>query len=144
MNKRKLVRDFVKSIDKDFKISFVNTFEVDIPEEHIYATFLRNPELDKIYLDFLENEFGEKFNMFLMSLLHEIGHIMTYDDDLNDARDIFYGMLKLNFDEDKSDITEYNNLYFKIPMEYEATYWGVQYYRNNREKCDRLIKMLGV
>ena len=79
-----------------------------------------------------------------MSLLHEIGHIMTYDDDLDDTRDILYGVLKLNYKEGKSDITEYNNMYFKIPMEYDATYWGVQYYRNNKEKCDKLIRMLGV
>ena len=36
MLKKDLIRKFVKSIDKDFKVSFTDTFEVDIPEEHIY------------------------------------------------------------------------------------------------------------
>ena len=35
MFKKYLVRNFVKNIDKDFRISFTDTFEVDIPEEHI-------------------------------------------------------------------------------------------------------------
>ena len=79
IKQKRLVRNFVRDIDPDFKVSFTNTFEVDIFDEHIYATFHKNPDLDRMFLDFLEEEFGIKINMFLISLLHEIGHIMTYD-----------------------------------------------------------------
>lgn len=144
MLKKDLIRKFVKSIDKDFKVSFTDTFEVDIPEEHIYITFDHDKELDKMYDDFLYEQFGKRYNVFLMSLLHEVGHIMTYEDELEEGRDIIYGLLKLNYEEGKSDVAEYNHKYFLIPMEFEATSWGVWYYENHKEQCDKLIRKLGV
>ena len=117
---------------------------MDIPEEHIYITFDHDKELDKMYDDFLYEQFGKRYNVFLMSLLHEVGHIMTYEDELEEGRDIIYGLLKLNYEEGKSDVAEYNHEYFLIPMEFEATSWGVWYYENHKEQCDELIKKLGV
>ena len=48
------------------------------------------------------------------------------------------------FDEGKSDVAEYNHHYFLIPMEFEATAWGVEYYESHKEECDELIRKLGV
>lgn len=144
MNREDLVRDFVKSIDEDFEISFEDTFEVDIFDEHIFATFDKDEELDKMFLDFLQKEFGVQINMFMISLLHEIGHIMTYDDELDDDRTLTYGVLKCLYEEGKSSVEKYNDMYFRIPAEYEATAWGVQYYLENKEKCDKLIERVGV
>ena len=144
MKNKRLVRDFVKSINKDFKISFEEVFEVDIQEEHIYATFDKHKDIDDMFLNFIKDEFGTDCgNIFLASLLHEIGHIMTYDDDMDEDRDIQYGLLQLAYEED-NDVLKYNNMYFRIPAEYNATYWGIQYYRNNKEKCDKLIKCLNL
>ena len=39
-------------------------------------------------------------------------------------------------------IEEYNDMYFHIPAEFEATAWGVQYYLKNKEKCDKLVRIL--
>lgn len=144
MLKKDLIRKFVKRIDKDFKVSFGDTFEVDIPEEHVYVTFDHAEELDKMYDDFLYEQFGKRYNVFLMSLLHEVGHIMTYEDELEDDRALRYGLLKMVFDEGKSDVAEYNHHYFLIPMEFEATAWGVEYYESHKEECDELIRKLGV
>ena len=144
MFKKYLVRHFVKNINKDFRVSFADTFEVDIPEEHIYITFNYDKELDQMYDDFLYEQFGKRYNIFLLSLLHEVGHIITYEDELEEDRDIIYGLLKLDYEEGKSDIAEYNHKYFLIPMEFEATCWAVEYYENHKEKCDKLIKRLGM
>ena len=67
---------------------------------------------------------------------------MTYDDDMNDDRSVVYGLLKVQFDEGKANIEEYNDMYFHIPAEFEATAWGVQYYLENKEKCDKLVRIL--
>lgn len=144
MNREDLVRDFVKSIDEDFEISFEDTFEVDIFDEHIFATFNKDEKLDKMFLNFLQKEFGVQINMFMISLLHEIGHIMTYDDELDDDRTLTYGVLKCLYEEGKSSVEKYNDMYFRISAEYEATAWGVQYYLENKEKCDKLIEKVGV
>ena len=65
---------------------------------------------------------------------------MTYDDELDEDRTVMYEMLKCFYNEGKSSLQEYNNMYFRIPAEYEATAWGVQYYLNNKDKCDMIVK----
>ena len=140
--KKHYLRKFIREIDEDFKLSFGDAFEVDIPEEEIFATFNKDEEIDKIFLKFLKKEFNIEIDMFLISLLHEVGHIMTYDDDMNDDRSVVYGLLKVQFDEGKANIEEYNDMYFHIPAEFEATAWGVQYYLENKEKCDKLVRIL--
>ena len=140
--KKHYLRKFIREIDEDFKLSFGNAFEVDIPEEEIFVTFNKDEEIDKIFLKFLKKEFNIEMDMFLISLLHEVGHIMTYDDDMNDDRSVVYGLLKVQFDEGKANIEEYNDMYFHIPAEFEATTWGVQYYLENKEKCDKLVRIL--
>ena len=131
--KKHYLRKFIREIDEDFKLSFGDAFEVDIPEEEIFATFNKDEEIDKIFLKFLKKEFNIEMDMFLISLLHEVGHIMTYDDDMNDDRSVVYGLLKVQFDEGKANIEEYNDMYFHIPAEFEATDWGVKYYLENKE-----------
>ena len=142
--KKHYLRKFIREIDEDFKLSFGKAFEVDIPEEEIFVTFNKDEEIDKMFLKFLKKEFNIEMDMFLISLLHEVGHIMTYDDDMNDDRSMVYGLLKVQFDEGKANIKEYNDMYFHIPAEFEATAWGDQYYLENKEKCDKLVRILNI
>lgn len=88
MSKIKYVKDFVRNINPEYKVKYGNIFEVDIIEEKIFITFNKHQEEDTMVQEFIEKEFGKKYNTFLIGLLHEIGHIETYDEDLDEQRDI--------------------------------------------------------
>ena len=44
--KKHYLRKFIREIEEDFKLSFGDAFEVDIPEEEIFATFNKDEEID--------------------------------------------------------------------------------------------------
>ena len=138
------VRDFVKKIDSDYEVCEGNVFEVDIAQEEIFITFFDSKAEQETYLKFLKQEFGKDFNPFVISLLHEIGHIKTNDDKMLENRDFIYGLLKTNFNNRVSNIEEYNNMYFRIPAEYAATEWAVDYYNKNKEECEKLAKNISI
>lgn len=144
MSKIKLIKDFVKNINSDYRIKYGNVFEVDIPEEKIFITFQKHQKEDEMVQQFLEKEFGKRYNSFIIGLLHEIGHIETYEEELDDDRDMVYGLLKVAYEEGESSVEEFNDMYFRIPAEYNATYWGVQYYETHKKECEELIKKLNI
>ena len=75
-----------------------------------------------------------------MSVLHEIGHIATYTEDLNTEREFTYLLLQMKYEED--NFVEFNREYFKIPMEFLATEWAINFYKNNIEFCEKLANDL--
>ena len=104
---------------------------------------------DEAYNDFLKNEFNlDNPNIFVISLLHEIGHHMT-EDDFDDMDDIAIFVQKqrtlerlatAKSDEERK-IMEVD--YFKIPDEYAATAWAVDFYTNHRKECKKMVKKVG-
>ena len=79
-----------------------------------------------------------------MSILHEVGHIMTATDEIRDNRFLLDNIYSFLYSENAINELEYFNSYFDIPAEYDATLWGINYYIQNKEKCDKLAKQLGV
>lgn len=144
--KRKIdyIKDFVKNIDNDFEVYEGDTFEANVAQEEVYITFSDSKENQETYLKFLKQEFGKDFNPFVISLLHEVGHIKTNDEEMLEDRDLVYGLLKMDFYNGTSSIEEYNNMYFRIPAEYSATEWAVDYYNKNKEKCEKLAKNISI
>ena len=45
---------------------------------------------------FLEKEYGKRYNSFIIGLLHEVGHIETFEEDLDEERDFVYSLLKID------------------------------------------------
>ena len=100
------------------------------PEERIIQI---SNVVDEIELEgnkFLEKYLFEEFNfyiqrdkMFIFSLLHEIGHYFTFD--MNNY-DNYCKMLKTIPDDDYLE-------YRKIPEEYEADKWAIEFIKNNRD-----------
>ena len=66
-----------------------------------------------------------KCDVFLYSILHEIGHSQTLDD--VDDEDYAYSL-----DRKAQPISNYE--YFKLPDEIAATQWAVDFLNNNTEK----------
>lgn len=140
MDRKELVRQFVNTIDADIEVVYGDDFYVDIPEKQVTYTFLSCPETDELFDSFVKDTFQEDINIFLISLLHEIGHVKTYSEEIHQERAFLYFALQMSYNPEQED--EYNEAYFNIPSEYNATEWGVNYYRENKEKCDEFIRQL--
>lgn len=140
MNKIDLIRCFVKSVDKNIDVESDNRFCVDIDAEIVFVPQKLNDREDEVWSNFLKEEFKVDYNSYVMSVLHEIGHIETYTEDLNTERELIYFLLQMKYEEDNFE--DFNNEYFKIPMEYIATEWAIDFYKNNMGICEKLVNDL--
>ena len=140
-----IIQQFIQeNIDEYIEVSSeCECFECDLEKEIIYIPIEANQEDTDMFMHFIEQEYKEyKLDPIVMGILHEVGHIMTYDEDLDKAREIAVLRMRLNFNNFELSLEEYNFNYFKLPAELNATNWAIDFYRNNREKCDRLGVML--
>jgi len=136
-----LVKDFVHSIDPDIKVLMSgDEFYCIISEKIINVPFVSDPEGDRLFHDFVLDRFGESINPYIMGVLHEVFHIVTYDKILSKDRDILYFMLQLDFKKERYE--EFTRMYFSIPAEFEATKGAVNYYLTHRKECEDFIKQL--
>lgn len=134
-----LIKKFVQSIDPEIKVHMSgDEFYCIISEKLINVPFVSDSEGDRLFHDFVVNRFGESINPYIMGICHEIGHIMTFDTNLDKDRDILYFMLQLDYTDERYE--EFTNMYFSIPSEVAATEWAVNYYLSHKEQCDNLMK----
>lgn len=125
---------FIHEINPMLKVEFQKwDLECDVFDEIIYVGETYDIRTDRYFREFVNklNPDCAKVNLFLLSLLHEIGHIETWDDDVADEKDAIYALLKMQYDEEK-DLTdaqckEYCDLYYRIPLEQNATEWGIEF-----------------
>lgn len=140
MRREELVKAFVNNIDSSIEVIFdEEEFFADIYDNSIAVTFNQDYETDELYSFFICENFGIRPNIFVMSILHEIGHLMTNDDEMLDERDTIYNLLKVNYEVNHNYI-DYNRMYFNIPAEYEATAWAVDFYRQHKDMCDAFAR----
>ena len=123
-----IIKNFVNSIDSTIEVGFNHNFCADISEYKIYVE------------DFVKERFGIVIHPFLIGVLHEIGHLMTYEEELNEQRTIMYALLAYTYNE--SQYEKYSKAYFEIPAELAATTWAVEYYKNNTEFCEHFLDEL--
>lgn len=137
----KIVENFVKNINPNITIKWDSEeFCADTDELTVCVGQVYHNYEEQLFLDFVEKEFGIIMDIFLVSLLHEIGHIETFDEEIDEERTLFYSILMASYEEDK--IEEYNEKYFRIKSEYNATEWAVNYYLDNKELCDEFISQI--
>ena len=134
-----LIKEFVQSIDPEIKVHMSgDEFYCIISEKLINVPFVSDSEGDRLFYDFVVDRFGESINPYIMGILHEVFHIITYDENLDRDRDILYYMLQLDFKEERYE--EFTRMYFSIPSEFAATEGAVNYYLSHKEQCDNLMK----
>ena len=128
------IYNFIKEVNSDYNVKFQKyDLECDIDEETIYVGESYDRRTDKYFENFVSqlNPDCRKVNPFLLSLLHEIGHIETYTEEDEDDKDMKYAILKMQYDDEEqlSDekLEEYCDMYFRIPLEQNATEWGIDY-----------------
>lgn len=143
---KKLIKDFIESINPELKTYYQDVFECDMYEDEIYLGKKEYTYETEMFMNWFKKEFPlcQECHWWLISLLHEIGHIETYEEEMHDNREISYAILKMAFECGDHTIEEMNIAYFQIPSEYEATYWGASYYLSNIDKCNALLSQLNV
>lgn len=128
------IYNFIKEVNPDYNIEFQKyDLECDVYDEIIYVGESYDKRTDKYFENFVNNLEPQckKINPFLLSLLHEIGHIETYTEEEQDEKDFIYELLKTKYDDEKElnddKMEEYCDKYFNIPLELNATLWGIEY-----------------
>ncbi|MGN0992934.1 MAG: hypothetical protein ACI4PE_03345 [Bacilli bacterium] len=142
--KKFYVKQFVHSIDKNIKVKFGKNLQCDIENQTIYVT----NKTDKIDIQTFKEyvrELNSKcfFNTFILGILHEIGHIYTYDE--RDEEEYFRDneLLTLLFQEKKIDAVDFNKFYLRLEMEKKATQWAIDFSMLNKDFCKKYQKKLG-
>lgn len=145
---KQTIRNFIHSIDKSIKVRVSQElrFECDIEKRTIY---LGSKKIDKKENKLFQEWFRQqpeyiKINKTLMSILHEIGHFMTFNKQEFEIRNETEEMLMFMYENYYINEKEINFGYWNIANERKATMWGVNYFKNNQEKCRYLAAALGI
>ena len=135
-----IIKNFVNSIDSTIEVGFNHNFCADISEYKIYIESYEHPLEDKLIQNFIRKRFGITIHPFLIGILHEVGHLMTYEAELDEQRTIMYALLSCVYNETQYE--QYSQIYFEIPAELAATTWAVEYYKNNTKYCEQFLNEL--
>ena len=136
-----ITREFVRSIDPEVTVTFIEEEFYAISTTKIINVTFNPSEYDGLFDEFVYKYFNIHINPFLMGCLHELGHIMTFDEQLDRERSIIYYLLDVDFEIERW--RDFSNMYFAIPSEFEATRWGVNYYLTHKAECDNFLKEIG-
>lgn len=139
------IQNFVDSFfyDLDIVIEKGSRYECDLDEQVIYLGSKRYTHYDEEWFKCFNLQ-PQMYNSSVIALLHEIGHFMTYDPQLNEERDFLEEMLLMQCTSNIISEKEMNEYYFVLPSEKQASMWAINFYNSNKEICEDLAKSLGV
>lgn len=133
-NMRNGIRAFVAKVNPNIDVKFQKwDLEANVFEETVYIGKTYDKRTDEYFKNFVNelNPACRTINPFLLSVLHEIGHLITWTDEDAEMKDVIYELLKVKYDNEKiiddDKMREYCNEYFRIPLELKATIWGINY-----------------
>lgn len=110
-----LLNDFVQMFDEEYTVELAHKFCADnISEVVFYSVVMPMEPTDEFVTDFVKRFPACKcFNNFTLSFMHELGHLETEWDMVDDT-------------EERNRITD-NATYFKLHNERIATDWAGEY-----------------
>ena len=82
-------------------------------------------------------------DIFYSAFLHEVGHSRTYWDFDEDELDEYYKTVHLMDEEPNSFAEGIEYVYSRLPIEYEATRWAVNYINTYPERIKELVDLVG-
>ena len=133
LDMRNGIKSFIMEVNPMLSVKFQEyDLECDVFDETIYVGKSYDKRTDRYFREFVNelNPECAKINLFLLSLLHEIGHIETWDEDEADNKDMIYSLLQMEFEDSNlgdADLKKYCDLYYHIPLERNATEWGIEF-----------------
>ena len=142
--KKFYVKQMVRKIDKTIKVKFSKCLECEPTKNIIYV----NNKTDKIDIKTFSEYVKElnskcKFNTLLLGILHEIGHIYTYDKQNEEDYNRDTKLLSLLFRENKLTVEQVNYFYLRLPLESNATKWAIDFAMQNKKFCKYYQNKIG-
>ena len=142
--KRFYVKQMVKQIDKSIKVKFGKCLECEPTENTIYV----NNKTDIIdivtFRDYVKELNSKcKFNTLLLGMLHEIGHIYTYEEQNEEEYTRDTKLLSILFKEKKLSAKQLNEFYVRLPLEANATKWAIDFAIQNKKFCKYYQNKIG-
>ena len=142
--KRFYVKQMVKQIDKSIKVKFGKCLQCEPTENTIYV----NNKTDIIdivtFRDYVKELNSKcKFNTLLLGILHEIGHIYTYEEQNEEDYNRDTKLLSLLFQEKKLSAKQLNEFYVRLPLEANATKWAIDFAMQNKKFCKYYQNKIG-
>ena len=142
--KRFYVKQMVKQIDKSIKVKFGKCLQCEPTENTIYV----NNKTDIIdivtFRDYVKELNSKcKFNTLLLGILHEIGHIYTYEEQNEEDYNRDTKLLSLLFQEKKLSVKQLNEFYVRLPLEANATKWAIDFAMQNKKFCKYYQNKIG-
>lgn len=142
--KRFYVKQMVKQIDKSIKVKFGKCLQCEPTENTIYV----NNKTDIIdivtFRDYVKELNSKcKFNTLLLGILHEIGHIYTYEEQNEEEYIKDTELLSLLFKEKKLSAKQLNEFYVRLPLEANATKWAIDFAMQNKKFCKYYQNKIG-
>lgn len=137
------VKKFVKQISPDIKVKFGRALECEPTENTIYVSFKSNEIDKKTFMEYVkELDKTCQFNDLVLGVLHEIGHIFTYDE--NDEEPYLQDteLLSLLYKEQMLSAEELNRFYLRLDMESKATKWAIEFAQANQMFVSRFQKQI--
>lgn len=138
------VKKMVKSIDKSIKVKFGHSLQCEPEKATIYVnnkTDLVDIITFKEYVKELNNKC--KFNTLILGILHEIGHIFTYNENDEDEYTRDTELLSLLYKSKMISDKDLNRMYVRLPLESNATQWAIEFAMLNKNFCSYYQKKLG-
>ena len=142
--KRFYVKQMVKQIDKSIKVKFGKCLECEPTENTIYVNNKTNIIDIVTFRDYVKELNSKcKFNTLLLGILHEIGHIYTYEEQNEEEYTRDTELLSLLFKEKKLSAKQLNEFYVRLPLEANATKWAIDFAMQNKKFCKYYQNKIG-
>lgn len=142
--KRFYVKQMVKQIDKTIKVKFGKCLECEPTENTIYVNNKTNIIDIVTFRDYVKELNSKcKFNTLLLGILHEIGHIYTYEEQNEEEYRRDTKLLRLLFKEKKLSAKQLNEFYVRLPLEANATKWAIDFAMQNKKFCKYYQNKIG-
>ena len=135
---------FSKAVGEYISMGLDADFWYDCITEEVHFSIIMSERGDRCFKKFFRKQYGidlkTSVELFVMSVLHEIGHYYTYDDVTDDIfnyckdeEERIQAELEIN------DTDEIYSRYFYLPDEIVANDWAAAWYKDHPKKFKKLI-----
>ena len=128
-----IINEFLKPFELIAELG--TDFDYCFLEDKIHYTFVVGDTSSKLFIKNAEKRFPNVYaDVFLWSLLHEVGHSETLDD-LDDGVEELCMEIKKGLNEHTDWSVEHRHMvYFNCPDEVAATDWAGEYMMNHKDE----------
>lgn len=117
---------------------FDSDFSFDPEDDRVYFSVIVAERADRLFKEYVAKTFNYSIpNIFMLSLLHEVGHFFTLytfsKEEIKKARKVKKHIEK---ELEKNNSDEVYSRYFDLSIEKVATEWAINYYKENTKRCE--------